>query len=131
MIPSLSVLPRSRPRARLAAEPPVETLFGKKRQKLRKSVTVAVTCSEPCLATATGKLKIAKSPKRYRLKQASKLAAAGRNATLKLKLPAKARKAAKRALRRHRTVTAKITFVVQDAAANKASENRAVKLKLK
>jgi hypothetical protein len=88
-----------------------------------------VRCSEPCLAVATGKLRIASAAKRYRLKKASKPAAVGRRVTLRLKLPAKARTAARRALKKHRKVTVKLIVVVRDAAGNKASKHRTIRLK--
>jgi hypothetical protein len=109
--------------------PPVETLFGKTTARLGSTLVVIVGCNEACTATVGGTLSVPGASKTYKLKKATKSIAGGGKAKLKLKLSKKARKAAKRALRRHRKVKAKVRVTVTDAAGNKASENRTIRLK--
>jgi hypothetical protein len=111
--------------------PPIATLSGKKTQKLGKSVSVTVSCSEACAATATGTLSVPKASKAYRLKKTKKSIAAGGKVKLRLKLSTKARKAATRALKRHNRVKAKLKVTVADGRANKTSKRRTIKLKLR
>jgi hypothetical protein len=102
-------------------------LFGKKAQRARRSVTVGVAClNEPCLASASGVLL---AGRRFKLKRAATQIGAGKRATLKLKLSAKARRAAKRMLRGGKKVTVKVTVTAVDAAGNTATARRRIKLK--
>jgi hypothetical protein len=116
----------SGPGGTLDTTAPVAILSGGTRQKLGGAVLVGVSCDEACGATATGRLRAGK--KAFKLRKASKSVAAGARVTLKLKLPGTARKAAKRALKRHRKVRAKLSVAVVDAAGNGAREQRSVKL---
>jgi hypothetical protein len=97
-------------------------LAGKKTEKLDSAVEVLVDCSaskEDCFASATGTLTTPGASKTFRLKGVkAKRIAAGKRATLKLKLPEKALRAGKRARRRHKKVKAKIRVTVKDAAGN-------------
>jgi hypothetical protein len=108
------------------------TVSAKKSQKLKSSITVDVSCpQEACTASASGTLTVPKvsASKRYNLKQVSKSLKAGEKGTLKLKLSKSVRNKAKRALRKHKKVSAKISVTATDAAGNKSSQTLKVKLK--
>ncbi len=96
-------------KAHLAALAPRLSLGGGKTQTLDKAVELRVRCTKACFAQATGRLLAA--GRTFRLKSASRALAAGRKRTIALKLSKKARRAAARALSRHRSVSARITIV--------------------
>jgi FG-GAP-like repeat/Thrombospondin type 3 repeat len=103
--------------------PPQARLSGRKRQKLRKAVRVVVTCSdEGCDATGAAKLK------RRALRGATAEIRAGSTATLRLRLPAKLRRVARRALRRGERVRVVVVVVVRDAAGNAVTLKRTIHL---
>ena len=119
--------------------PPDASLRGETTQKGKGSLTVIVTCDDtaPCEARASGKLQAPKTggkgknraTKSYPLSRASASIPAGGEATLKLKIPKQAAKAAKKALKAKKKVTAKIKVIVTDAAGNERSLNQKLKLK--
>jgi hypothetical protein len=98
---------------------------------------VECTGSEPCQAEASGTLKATqvsrpahgRAIKSYALKGSSAAIAAGAEATLKLKLPTKAAKAATKALKAKKKVTAEVAVEVSDAAGNGTTLERKLKLK--
>jgi cellulase (glycosyl hydrolase family 5) len=96
-------------KAHLASLAPRVSLGGAT-QALDTAVEIGVRCSKACFATTSGRLVAA--GRSFRLKPASRVLAAGRKRTLALKVPRKARLAAKSALSRHRSVSARITIVV-------------------
>jgi beta-glucanase (GH16 family) len=111
--------------------PPRLSLGGKRTQRAGKMITLIVkAASENLWATASGKVSIRGSRKAYPLRRARvKSIARGQQATLKLKLPTKALVAIKRALRRHRTVSVKLTIKARDAVGNTTANRRTIKLK--
>jgi hypothetical protein len=64
----------------------------------------------------------------YKLKTVSATATPGKLVELRLKLGKKGLKAAKRALRRHRRVSASLTITARDAAGNVATQRRTIRL---
>jgi 6-phosphogluconolactonase (cycloisomerase 2 family) len=106
------------------AVPPELKLSAKKKQRLGKPVKVKAGCNEDCKVEATGKIKIAGEGK-FNLKRATASPAGGSNATLKLKLPGKARKAAKDASKGK----AKVQVTATDTAGNEATGKLKVKLR--
>jgi hypothetical protein len=111
---------------------PRTALSGKKTQKAGRSVSVTVGCgAEACTATARGTLNVptVRASKRLRLRAATAQVAAGAKATLRLRLPPKALRATKRALRKGGKVRVDITVRTVDQAGNGSSKTRVVMLK--
>ena len=106
-------------------------LSGARTQKAGKTVLVVVTATtENMFATATGTVVVPGASKVFRLRAVRNRAVAnGARSRLRLKVPKKAQKAIKRALRRRKKVTARITVSARDAAGNRASAKRRVKLR--
>ena len=75
---------------------------------------------------------IGKAPaaKLYKLKKATAVIVKGGRVTVRPKLPAAARKAIKRSLRRGRRITVRLRVIVADAAGNKRTLARQVRLRL-
>ncbi len=110
--------------------PPVASLSGPKSQKAGSTVKVVVSCgSEACSAAASGSANVPGASKVFKLRSVKKQLAAGRKATLKLRIPKKALRAIRKALRRKRKITAKIKVRVTDARGNSRTSRRSVKLK--
>ena len=110
---------------------PGVTLGGKKTQKAGKSVSLVVSATtEDLWASASGGVSVPGASKVYRLKAIrNRFVARGTKATLKLKVPKKALKAIKRALRGGKKVKATIKLTARDAAGNVTTGKRTVKLK--
>jgi hypothetical protein len=98
--------------------PPIAKLGYRHRQRLG-SLKVAVTSSEAGLVAVTGKLTISAPRKTYSVKAISRTVVAKAETTLRLRLSKKATRAAKRALRRGRKVTVKVTVVAIDLFGNR------------
>jgi 5-hydroxyisourate hydrolase-like protein (transthyretin family) len=98
--------------------PPIAKLSFARKQRLG-SLKVAVTSSEAGLVGVTGKLTISTPRKTYSVKAISRTVAAKTETTLRLRLSKKATRAAKRALRRGRKVTVKVTVVAIDLFGNR------------
>jgi hemolysin type calcium-binding protein len=79
-------------------------------QRLRaNSITLTASCAEACTFTTRGStVSVPGAAKVYKLKTVTKRLAAGKKAKLKVKLPAKAARAVKRALRKGKTVRARL-----------------------
>ncbi len=112
-------------------------LSGKKTQKLGKTVSVGVSCSEACTAAGSGSIvipagkkggKSERKSRTFKLGKASKSIGAGAKSTLKLKIPKKGQKAAAKAIKGGATVKAKITVKATDAGGNVTQAKRTVKL---
>jgi hypothetical protein len=108
---------------------PAATLSGKTSLKLGTSLTVGLGCNEACKATATGTVSIRHSSKSYKLKKATTSIAAGRKGKLKLGVPGSVRKAVLKALKGGKSASAKLTILVKDAAGNRTTKKRTIKLK--
>jgi hypothetical protein len=115
---------------------PKLTLSGKRVQKLARFVTLKASCgADACTASATGTLKVptggAKSSaaKQLKLKPDSVHIKAGRTAVLKLKVPAKVRKAAAEALELGKKPVAKIKARALVGGIPSAPQTRRVTLK--
>jgi streptogramin lyase len=124
-----------------AKGPPKLTLFGKKAQQLGRFIKLKASCSnEACTVSAGGTLRIpsakakgvakSSSAKQLKLQAAGVYVGADRTGVLKLKLPAKVRKAAAAALEAGLEPVAKIKARAVDGAGNQsAPQVRRVKLK--
>jgi len=106
------------------ATPPTLKLSGKKKQTLGKPVTIKAMCDERCGVRAGGSIKI-RGEGKFKLTQKSKELNADAARQLKLKLPKKARNAAKEASKGKATVEATAT----DDANNKTTKKFKVKLR--
>ena len=100
--------------------PPAHVAFtvgGSRKQKLGRFIAVTVGCPiQSCSAAATGSLTVPGAAKRFKLKKVTRALAAGSKATLKLALPKAGRKAAAKALRKHKKVRARISVTVTGGA---------------
>ena len=126
--PKKTPAPAERPAPQADETAPAATLSGRRRQDLGRRVAVRVACDEACTAVGRGRLRIARSGKKRRLKRTTTSIAAGESAKLRLAVPRKTRRAARRALRRGKRVRAKLTVVTSDAAGNRSKTRRTVRL---
>jgi hypothetical protein len=111
---------------------PTATITSRSSQKLARTVAVSVQCGpgEDCIVSATGRLSVPGAARTYSLKSLKPRRLQSRKrTTLKLAIPSRARTAAKRALRSKKRVRATVSVTVADAAGNKRSVRRTVKLK--
>lgn len=106
------------------------SLAGKATQKLGKAIRLTVgATSEDLWVSATGTVSLGGAARVYRLGAVKdRHVARGAKATLKLALPAKARDAIRRALKKGRKVKAVLTVRIKDAAGNAAATKRTIKL---
>jgi virginiamycin B lyase len=98
------------------------------RQKLGK-LYVQAAMGEPGTITVRGRLRIAGRSRSYGFATVSAPAVPGTTVRLRLKLSKKAFTAVRRALKRHKKVTAKITITATDLAGNAKRERRLVGLR--
>jgi len=121
---------------------PLVSLGGKLAQSIKQGyVSVSVRTDEDSSLTATGTVArpaLRSTPraaaagskaKTYRLISTKATAKARRRVTLKLRLSKKAIKAVKLGLRRGRRSTARVTIVAKDAAGNKRTVKRQIRIK--
>ena len=115
--------------------PPAVSLSARTPQRLAGSVSIRVSCtSEPCRASAAGSVRVprigAARTRLFRLARASAAIAQGRTVTLRPKLSRAARTAIRRALRRGRRIVVTLNVSAVDAAANRRTLTRRVRLRL-
>jgi hypothetical protein len=109
--------------------PPSLRLSGQRRWKAGKPIELSATCaSEACTAMAGGTVNVPAAAKTYWLKGSTAELAKGVETTLALKLPANAKSAIARALRKHKRVTAKVSVTVRDVAANFLTRSYKIRL---
>ncbi len=90
-----------------------------------RAVTVTATSSEAGSLTATGTVAVGNTSRTYRLKGATKSVAAGKRATLRLKMSKRAFNALRRAYRRAgRKARVTISLACTDAAGNRSAAKR-------
>ncbi len=121
--------------------PPKLTLAGKKAQQLGRFIKLKASCPDgACTVSASGTVRVpgakakgaakSSSAKQLKLQSASVYVSAGRTAVLKLKLPAKVKKAVAAALEVGLKPVAKVKARAVDSAGNRsAPQVRRVKLK--
>jgi hypothetical protein len=108
---------------------PAATLSGKTSLKVGTTLALGLGCDEACKATATGTVSIRHASKAYKLKKATTSVGAHRKSTLKPGIPKSVRKAVLKALEKGKSASAKVTIVVTDAAGNRTTKKRTIKLK--
>lgn len=114
------------------AEPEL-VLGGKRKQTLRRAVTVFASCDEACLTAVRGKLVIkpdGQSAKRFKLKPKRAELAADAKTKLRPKLTRRAHRVAKRTLKQDGKVMARLQVRSVDAAGNVTVQRRNVRLRL-
>ena len=119
-------------RDRVDTTPPGTTLSGKERQRAGPTTSVGVSCTEACSADAVGKLSVpggASLAKTFTIRSKTTSIPAGAKRTLKLKLIRKVLSAVKKALRKRRRVSARITVTAKDAAGNTTRKVTRIRLK--
>jgi hypothetical protein len=114
--------------------PPAVTLSGSRLQKLAKTVYVFVACPvEACKATVSATVRVPRlgrtAAKAYRLKTVTRAIAKGAKPKIALRVTTTSSRAARRALRLGKRVIARFRITVADAAANKKTLTRDVRLK--
>jgi hypothetical protein len=92
-------------------------------------LSVLASMAEPGTLTAGGTVSVPSLSKVYKFKSASATAVPDASVKLKLKLPRKALKAVKKALKRHRKLKAKLTITARDTAGNTKTAKRTVSLR--
>ena len=109
---------------------PKPKLSGQLTQTVGSAIGVTVSCgAEACTAVASGSLNVPGAARVYKLRSVKRVVAAEKKARLKVRVPAKAQRAIRSALRHHRKFTAKITVRVPDKAGNARTRHRRVKLR--
>jgi glucose/arabinose dehydrogenase len=93
-------------------------------------VRLSMKCDELCGATATGVVRIRQLERTFVLKRVARQIAAGKRVKVTLKASRTALRAIRKALHRHRRVTAKITVVGRDTAGNAGRATRTVRATL-
>jgi hypothetical protein len=93
------------------------------------NLTVQAGMAENGTITVLGNVNVPNASRVYKLKPVSVTASAGKSVTIKVKLPAPALQAAKKAFKRHRKVRANLTIAARDTAGNVKTEKRSVKLR--
>jgi len=95
------------------------------------SVRVRLACDEACEVRARGIVSTARARKsaRYRLSGATAKLGARVKTTLRLKISNRKRKRIRRALRKRRRATAKVTIVAKDGLGNARTVRRNIKLR--
>jgi hypothetical protein len=93
------------------------------------NLVVRAAMGEPGTISATGTVSAPSTSRVYRFKTVSVKALPGITNTLRLRLPKKALKAVRKALKRHRKLKAKITVTARDKSGNTHSEKGTIRLK--
>jgi putative cell wall-binding protein len=113
---------------------PVAVLSGPTVQKLGATVVVTVSCtSEPCKAVASATVTVPKigkiAGKTFKLPSITAQLDKGAKRTFRLKIAASTRARILQALKKRKSVSARLTVVVSDAAGNKRTLTRTVRFK--
>ena len=104
-----------------------KTVSVRSRQFVR-SLYVEASMAEPGTISAGGTVAVPSASQIYKLEPVSAVVAAGVAVKLRLRLPHKARRAVRDALKRRKRVRAKITITARDRAGNTKIESRTVDL---
>jgi len=113
---------------------PAAALSASRSQKVGKTLRVSVSCpNEACRADAGGTVRVPKigaaSARLFKLAKVTTAIAPGERGSLRPRLSYAARVAIGRALRRGRRVTASLKITLADAAGNKKTLARQVRLR--
>ncbi|HEY1276470.1 MAG TPA: PQQ-dependent sugar dehydrogenase [Thermoleophilaceae bacterium] len=112
------------PPARDVTPPLLRTRVAKRQRVLKlHGVLAHARCDERCALAMSGRVRVGRHA--YKLRRATKTAAAGTRRTIKARLTRRASRAVRRALRRHRKVTAVVGLRATDAAGNRSRLARA------
>ncbi len=110
--------------------PPKLTLAGAKTQSVKKGYLVITgQCSEACQLRGTGTISVPKLSKVYRVKAVTKTLTKAGKVTMKLKLDKKTLRAVRKALAKHKKISAKLTVTATNKAGRAALSKKTVKLK--
>ena len=90
---------------------------------------ITLNPGEAVTATLSGSVKVPGTSKAFRFTTVKKSVGAGAKTKLALKLKGKGKKAVKKALKRKKTLKAKLTLVVTDAAGNSKTSKHSVRLR--
>ena len=113
-------------------DPPVARLSGRRLQKFsKKGVLVSLKCNEACSITALGTFSTPSgTSKVWKLKRVKRKLAAGKRLKLRLKMPSKGSRAARRALRKGgRRLRVQVRVRARDTAGNLKTSKLKLKLK--
>jgi len=122
--------------------PPSPDLSGPKQQRVGPKVGLMLTCgADACLAEVGGVMTVAPAARRklsalagarrrFKLKEVSRQIPVNTMVTIRLKLPRKARRAARRALKRGGRASVLFNVKLTDTAGNSKTAKRRVRLKL-
>ena len=87
----------------------------------QKGVVLAVRCNEACGFTASAKMRVSRSKKRYSVRKVTRQAAAGQRVKFKLRLYSKGLRALRRTMARKRRAALTVTIVARDSAGNRST----------
>ena len=109
--------------------PPGLGISRARRQRVlrQKGFIVALRCNEPCGFTASGKMRVSGSKKRYGLRRSSKLATAGKRVRVRLALSKKGTAVLRRTLARRRRATASVTVLARDGSGNQTTRKVSIR----
>jgi hypothetical protein len=109
---------------------PIVTLRGRRVQRLRRTrpLRVTVSCNEACRVSATAALSGRPALRRIKLTGRSRALAPAKEAALAIRLPMKAFRMARAALRRGERATLIVTVVASDDSGNARTEVRRLRL---
>jgi streptogramin lyase len=134
IVPGPPTLSNGTPAAPPATASPADTvaafssLLVRKRQKIG-SLHVRAAMGESGTISARGTVTVARSSRSYKLRLVTAPTVAGRSVKLQLKLSRKAHNAVRRAIRRYKKGSAKITITATDFSGNIKREQRIVALR--
>jgi hypothetical protein len=94
-----------------------------------KSLTLRVTCNVRCTITAATRVSIPGASRTLKLRNVTTTLAASKTTTVRVKLSRAVIRAAKRALKKRRRVTATVNVTARDAAGNRRSVKRSIRIK--
>lgn len=105
-------------------------LSGPRTQKLGRKgrIIVFARCGEDCTFALSGRLSVSNPSKSFRLRKVTKRLTAGKRTKVTLRPSKKAFRAAKRTLRRHKRVRAKLAATANDQAGNTDTAKRTLRL---
>jgi hypothetical protein len=93
-------------------------------------LAITAQMGEPGTITAAATVRVPNASKVYKFKTASASAIPGIKVKLRLRLPKKALKVVRKALKKHKKISAKVTATARDKSGNAHSEKGTIRLKL-
>jgi glucose/arabinose dehydrogenase len=121
--------PEEEPPPPADGDPPPVDVAGARIQRIleNRSVAVGIECGEPCTVEGGGTLSVPDLARAYRLSRVRRALAAGARSRMVLRVPRRAIPGLRRALRRGRRVTARVTLTARDLLGNARTARRTIR----